>query len=133
MGNITVILFRLARLSSATLGDYSHLLSFQPEASHIPIPRAILHDPEVYPEPDVFNPDRFLNKAGASEFSPLDTLSATFGYGRRICPGRYMAEAQLWISIACMLAVFDVFPRDEVDEMGKFVKTEARFTSGMIR
>jgi cytochrome P450 len=131
MGSIAAILSPLARLSSATLGDYYYLpLS---GSCHISIPRAILHDPEVYPQPDVFNPDRFLNKAGASELSPLDPLSATFGYGRRICPGRYMAEAQLWISIASILAVFDIFPGNDADEMGRPVKTEAKFTSGMIR
>jgi hypothetical protein len=44
-----------------------------------------------------------------------------------------MAEAQLWISIACMLAVFDICPGSDVDEMGRPMKTEAKFTSGMIR
>lgn len=59
-----------------------------------------------------------------------DPLSAAFGYGRRICPGRFMGEAQLWISIACILSVFDITPG--VDENGNVMKTEAAFSSGMI-
>lgn len=94
--------------------------------------RAILHDREVYAEPEVFNPERFLGETKASGCSPFNSLSAAFGYGRRICPGRHMAEAQLWISIACMMAVFDISPGGNV-EMGRRVKTDARFTSGMIR
>ncbi|KAG6840387.1 hypothetical protein C0991_007048, partial [Blastosporella zonata] len=96
---------------------------------------AILHDPRTFPNPDTFNPDRFLhsnNPEGcAPDFSPLDPLSVTFGYGRRICPGRYMAEAQLWISIACILSVFDI--ARGVDEMGNTVEPKAAFTSGLIR
>jgi cytochrome P450 len=99
------------------------------------VPRAILRDPELFPNPDIFDPDRFIDKAGVCGLSPLNPLSATFGYGRRICPGRYVAEAQLWLSIACMLAVFDIRPGRDGEEMERLVKTahEARFTSGMIR
>ncbi|TFK64565.1 cytochrome P450 [Pluteus cervinus] len=91
---------------------------------------AILHDPTTYPEPDKFNPGRFLGVRNGQELSPGDPLSTAFGYGRRICPGRFMAEAQLWISIACILSCFDIGPG--ADENGEPIKTEARFASGMI-
>ncbi|KAG6819914.1 hypothetical protein H0H93_007448 [Arthromyces matolae] len=95
----------------------------------------ILHDPRTFPNPSAFIPDRFLNpnhpEGRSPDFSPLDPLSVTFGYGRRVCPGRYMAEAQLFISIACILSVFDI--SRGVDDSGKPVEPIATFTSGLIR
>jgi len=44
--------------------------------------RAILHDPEQYPDPLEFKPDRFL-KDGALDPTVQDPDSAAFGYGRR--------------------------------------------------
>jgi cytochrome P450 len=49
--------------------------------------RAMLHDPEVYSDPDEFKPERFLktNADGAYELDPtvLDPRTIAFGFGRR--------------------------------------------------
>jgi hypothetical protein len=63
-------------------------------------------------------------------FSASDPLSVAFGYGRRSCPGRYMADAQVWISIACILSVFDISPSLDAD--GHPIKVTPAFSSGMI-
>ena len=47
--------------------------------------RAILHNPEQYPEPQEFKPERFL-KDGALDPSVQDPDSAAFGFGRRYVP-----------------------------------------------
>ena len=47
--------------------------------------RGILHDPEVYPDPDTFNPDRFMMPDGSLN-PDVPKPDIAFGFGRRICP-----------------------------------------------
>ena len=68
--------------------------------------RAVLHDPEAYPEPDKFKPERFLNEDGTVRDDPM--LSLVFGIGKRICPGRHLVEATLFIVASSILSVFNV-------------------------
>ncbi|KAJ4289086.1 hypothetical protein N0V90_011428 [Kalmusia sp. IMI 367209] len=73
------------------------------------------HDPAVYPEPMKFNPDRFM-KTATHEPEP-DPRNFIFGYGRRICPGRYVADNALFITIAQSLQVFQIKPTDVIPEV----------------
>uniref|UniRef100_A0A0W0GB88 Cytochrome p450 n=1 Tax=Moniliophthora roreri TaxID=221103 RepID=A0A0W0GB88_MONRR len=83
------------------------------EGYHIPkgswiIPNilAMNHDSETYgQDPDVFRPERFLNEDGTHKVSPADTKDEghySFGFGRRICPGRHVASNAL-LSFATVL------------------------------
>jgi len=66
----------------------------------------LTHDPKVYHNPFVFNPDRYIDTdAGPAEPDPR---SICFGYGRRICPGMHLAEASIFITCVMTLAVFDI-------------------------
>lgn len=74
---------------------------------------AILHDPDVYKDPDAFFPERYLKRspdgtALISDPDAPDPMDVAFGFGRRICPGRFMAYESMWITIASMLAVFNI-------------------------
>jgi len=52
--------------------------------------RSVGRDPSVFPNPEDFDPQRWLNSEGRIR----DDLKAyTFGFGRRVCPGQYMAHA----------------------------------------
>jgi len=68
--------------------------------------RAILHDPEIYPEPERFKPERFLNEDGSVRDDPA--LSLAFGVGQRICPGRHLVDSTLFIFTSSVLSVFNV-------------------------
>ncbi|KAG2051336.1 cytochrome P450 [Suillus hirtellus] len=63
----------------------------------------MLNDPKRYTNPSQFNPERFLGKE--PETGPR---TICFGFGRRICPGIYLAEASVWLSAVMSLAVFDI-------------------------
>ncbi|KAF8641537.1 hypothetical protein AX16_009914 [Volvariella volvacea WC 439] len=73
---------------------------------------SMLHDPEVYRQPDVFNPSRFLKTE--HNVPERDPRLICFGFGRRICPGRYMAEASIFISTATILAAFNISKNPKV-------------------
>lgn len=45
--------------------------------------RALLRDPKDYPNPEVFSPERFLNKDGTLNPDVLDPTTIAFGFGRR--------------------------------------------------
>ena len=49
----------------------------------------------------------------------------------RICPGRFLADASLFMTIALTLSVFDI--KKAVDSNGKVIEPEFAFTSGTIR
>ncbi|KAJ5425370.1 Cytochrome P450 E-classgroup I [Penicillium sp. CMV-2018d] len=53
-----------------------------------------------------------------------------FGFGRRICPGRFLADTSLFLIISKSLAVFDIAKR--VGEDGKEMDLLAEFLPGII-
>lgn len=88
-----------------------------------------MHDPEVYEDPESYRPERFL-KDGQLDPTVRDPSAFIFGYGRRVCPGRYYAENGLFINIASLLHVFDLTP--PLGEGGKPVKIEPQMSDGMV-
>jgi cytochrome P450 len=68
--------------------------------------RAILHNPDLYPDPEAFKPERFLNEDGTLRDDPVITLA--FGIGKRICPGRHFVDATLFAVVSSVLSVFNV-------------------------
>ncbi|KAJ7483563.1 cytochrome P450 [Mycena latifolia] len=63
----------------------------------------MLNDPKTYPAPATFDPARHLAAP-----AQRDPRTICFGFGRRVCPGRELAEASLFVCVAMTLAVFDI-------------------------
>lgn len=66
---------------------------------------AITHDERVWPEPEVFRPERFMEEDVAIMGS--DLRLAPFGSGRRVCPGKTMGLATVHLWLAQLLHKFD--------------------------
>lgn len=66
------------------------------------------HDPRVFKEPDVFNPDRWLiRKEGEWEINPNISHFA-FGEGSRKCSGNILATRELYIMVSRMILLFKI-------------------------
>ena len=92
--------------------------------------RAILHDPEAYPDPEEFKPERFLNEDGSTRDDP--TLSLIFGIGKRICPGRHFVDDTVFIVASSVLSVFNVTKARDENGNEKPVKAEVTSDRGII-
>ncbi|KAJ7713060.1 cytochrome P450 [Mycena metata] len=91
---------------------------------------AILNDESIYgPNTDEFIPERWLTKERIINTAMRD-CSAAFGFGRRICPGRDMAQWSLWITAASILATFTI--SKSMDEKGIPIEPSGEFTSGLL-
>lgn len=85
------------------------------------------HDPATYPDPMSFRPERFIDTA--THKAEPDPRAWTFGYGRRVCPGRYVADNALFLTIAQSLAVFKI---EKPVKNGKVVEPELKFEPGVV-
>lgn len=67
--------------------------------------RQIANDPEIYDDPGVFRPERFMGAQSA-----LDPHAFVFGFGRRACPGVALADATVYAFISASLATLSFTP-----------------------
>ncbi|KNZ76528.1 O-methylsterigmatocystin oxidoreductase [Termitomyces sp. J132] len=82
--------------------------------------RAMTLNEAIYQDPFTFDPTRYL-PAPAGKGEPYST--SNFGFGRRICPGRFLSDDNLWMSIATMLATVNF--SKALDEDGKDIIPDA--------
>ncbi|KAH7333640.1 cytochrome P450 [Rhizoctonia solani] len=84
--------------------------------------RAIGRDPRHYENPEVFNPDRYLD--------PDVPRAPVFGWGRRKCPGIHFAETSMLITTALLLSVFTFSKRK--DSSGKEIEPRIELETSAI-
>jgi Cytochrome P450 len=92
----------------------------------------MLNDPDVWPEPQSFRPERFLDKLSPDQFDPKEVV---FGFGRRFvldlftlrtrvadpdprqCPGQYLAEATVYGFLMNLIWAFEIRKVDGDDSL----------------
>ncbi|KAJ8596621.1 CyP450 monooxygenase [Rhizopogon salebrosus TDB-379] len=77
--------------------------------------------------PDHFDPGRYLLPTG--ELSPSARVSGSsfFGFGRRICPGRFFSEGMLWTAFVQILATLHFSKAKDAD--GQLIEINPVFTN----
>jgi len=88
---------------------------------------AMTHDESIYSNPSTFNPDRYSSKIehGAEEPFPI----TPFGFGRRICPGRHLGTASIWIAVATMLATLEISKAKDIN--GQEIEPSQNMSTGL--
>ncbi|KAG2358570.1 cytochrome P450 [Suillus spraguei] len=78
---------------------------------------AISRDPEVYPEPDAFKPQRWIDDQGRLRD---DLAFFVYGFGQRTCPGQHVANRSVFINSLLIFWAFELSldPMQPQDDMG---------------
>jgi len=80
----------------------------------------IQYNPELYPDPHEFKPERYLSyeESAATYLNTADPYERdhfSYGAGRRVCPGIHVAEKSMFINIARMLWAFNLTQKTNPD------------------
>lgn len=83
---------------------------------------AIARDPKLYPDPETYNPGRWLEPEYPTYQEPLSVHPRLlghhgFGRGRRVCPGMEITEAELLVACGSLLWAFEMRPN--LDKSGQ--------------
>ncbi|KAF9262694.1 cytochrome P450 [Marasmius fiardii PR-910] len=78
-------------------------------------------DPQYFPDPETFDPQRWLSPEGKIR---EDIKSYPFGFGRRVCPGQWIATASTFINTALQLWAFDI-AEDSKEKIDTLAFTES--------
>nr|AFU86481.1 cytochrome P450 CYP306A2v2 [Laodelphax striatellus] len=80
----------------------------------VPLLWAVHMDPEIWPEPDKYRPERFLDEVG--NYRKVDALMP-FQIGKRVCLGEELARMIIFLYASTVLQKFKIeLPDDEVPE-----------------
>ncbi|KAJ7456964.1 cytochrome P450 [Mycena latifolia] len=90
---------------------------------------AMSHDESIYEDHESFNPDRFAPDAAGPRLG-ADPTRFLYGFGRRICPGRYFASDSIFIAMASILHTFTL--SKPLDSAGLPIEQNVEWGSGIV-
>ena len=67
----------------------------------------VMYDPKYFPNPHMFNPDRFIDQNGIFKHNER---VVPFGIGKRLCLGQSLAEKEFFLFMVGFLQQFDISP-----------------------
>ncbi|KAG1807822.1 cytochrome P450 [Suillus subaureus] len=78
---------------------------------------SISRDPDVYPEPYAFKPQRWINEQGGLRD---DLKFFIYGFGRRVCPGQHVANRSVFITALLIIWAYKLTldPTKPLESMG---------------
>ncbi|KXN92808.1 O-methylsterigmatocystin oxidoreductase [Leucoagaricus sp. SymC.cos] len=96
----------------------------------IPNVWAMSRDEKRFPEPEQFQPERFLTSDGKLNPKANDPFDFVFGFGRRKCVGTHVAVSTLWMTLVSILATLKISKAR--DERGNIIEPVVDFKSANI-
>jgi len=84
----------------------------------------------MYPSPNTFDPERFFGPEKMAG-EACQQVEAVFGFGRRVCPGRFFAEANISIFMTNLIATMDI--SKAVDEKGREIDVTGEYHGSFVR
>lgn len=85
-----------------------------PAGTTVTMSSVLMHDnPDIFPEPSVFNPDRWLANNNQNR---LQRYLVPFGKGTRMCAGLNLANAEMYLTLASVFRRYDLEMVDVVRE-----------------
>jgi len=80
-------------------------------------------DADVFPSPDVFMPERWLQSFSTQgELARMTQYMMPFGTGTRVCGGQNLAQVMLKTAVATLARNFDVVAPPETNEISMEIK-----------
>ncbi|KAI7867272.1 cytochrome P450 [Spinellus fusiger] len=93
-------------------------------------------NPDVYPDPEKFIPERFINNKSTLYASANGNVKErdqyNFGWGRRICPGIYLAETNFFFVYTTLWSQYTIEPALDTNGNPVYADIESFNDSGAV-